>query len=112
MKKNLPLVLLLAILFLVPFFSFGAAFPRPADNSIALGDIGNILDDIVSIIWEVFAVISVIMFILAGFEFINAQGEPAKINKARQFVIWGVVGIVVAIIGFSIVQTIQTGIGI
>jgi uncharacterized membrane protein YjfL (UPF0719 family) len=32
-----------------------------------------------------------------------AQGDPTKIAQARQFVLWGVVGIIVAILAYSIV---------
>jgi len=46
--------------------------------------------------------LAVIMFIFAGILFITSNGEPGKINIAKQAVIWGVVGIVVATVAFSI----------
>ncbi|MFH1968074.1 MAG: hypothetical protein ABIJ84_01660 [bacterium] len=61
---------------------------------------------IANIVWVVFTVIAVISFVVAGILFLTAQGDPGKITTARQAVIWGVGGVVVAILGFAIISII------
>lgn len=57
---------------------------------------------ILNFIWPIFIGFAIIMLLLAGFLFLTAQGEPSKVKEARFAVIWGVVGIIVGILAFSI----------
>ena len=68
----------------------------------------TIIDNLLSIVvWPVFFGASIIMIIWAGFLFLTAHGDPAKIITAQKAVIWAVVGIVVAIAAFSAVNIIN-----
>ena len=62
----------------------------------------NIFDPIFSILWPLFAGFSVIMFIVAAFMFLTANGEPGKILLARNAMIWASVGVGVGLLSFSI----------
>lgn len=68
------------------------------------------LDTIISstktIIWTVFLLLVVICFIVAGILFLTAGGAPEKISTARSSFMWGVVGIIVAIVAYSIVTIV------
>lgn len=64
----------------------------------------DVVSSIVSLMWYIFSGLTVIMFIVAGVLFMTAQGDPEKLRAARSSVIWGVVGIVVAIIAYSILS--------
>ena len=59
---------------------------------------------IVNAVWPVFVVIVVISFIIAGILFLTAMGDPAKISKARGAFLWGVAGVAVGIVAYSIIQ--------
>lgn len=54
----------------------------------------------------VFGAIAVISFAVAGILFLTAYGEPEKIKTARNAVIWGVAGVVVGIVAFSIIAIV------
>jgi hypothetical protein len=91
-----------------------------ADNSTSLNDIQNGIsglsiqklgEDIINIVWIVFTVIAVIAFLIAGILFMTAMGDPEKIKNARNALIWGVVGVIVGILAFSIVQIIKASLG-
>jgi hypothetical protein len=84
--------------------------PQPVGNNAL--NVTSIVNSIFGFIWPVIIGIIIILFIIAGFEFITAQGDSAKIGKARQFVIWGIVGIVVVLLAFSMVSIIQNSLGI
>jgi len=54
----------------------------------------------------IFGGVAVIMFVVAGVLFLSAQGEPEKLKQARAAVIWGVAGVIVGILAFSIIAVV------
>lgn len=52
-------------------------------------------------------VLGVIMFIYAGFMYMTAAGDESKITKAKNAMTYAIVGIVVAVLGFVVVATVQ-----
>ena len=80
-------------------------------NAAPTLDINMIIDVIFTIIWPVVVAFVIISFIVAAFLFLTAQGDPAKIAQGRQAVIWGVVGMVVALLAFSIPFVVRNTLG-
>lgn len=80
-----------------------AAWTPPTEPGDAGIDMAKIMGSIITFVWQFFAGLAVIMFIVAGVQFLSSTGDPAKITQARNAFIWGVVGVVVAIVAFSIV---------
>ena len=72
----------------------------------------GLIDIIFSILWPVAVAFFIIMFILAAFLFATSQGDPEKVKQARGAVIWGVVGVVVALVAFSIVFILRNMVGV
>jgi hypothetical protein len=96
--------LLFAPLFLLPSVALAVAIPGiPAQ----IGDINILINAVLNLIWPLFIAFAVIMFIIAGFMFLRAQGEPNDIKQARNFLIWGVVGVAVGVMAFTIPYFIQ-----
>lgn len=60
----------------------------------------SILTGVFTLIWTVFIAFAIIMFIIAGFQFLSARGEPGELEKARHSLIWGSIGVAVAILAF------------
>jgi len=106
MSKKLKIAAAASILLSLPLATVLAIDFAPPGvlNVTVTGLITKILD----IVWAVFIGIAVILFIIAGVAFLTAQGDAEKIAKARQFVIWGAAGIVVALLAFSIVSILRT----
>jgi hypothetical protein len=55
------------------------------------------LQGILAVVFGVIAVVAVIYIIIAGFQFITSQGEPQQIAKARQTILFAVIGLVIAL---------------
>jgi len=55
---------------------------------------------------------SIIAFIFAGIKFVSAAGDSSKISSAKSIVIWAVVGLSIAFIGFSAPQIVSGILGI
>jgi len=64
--------------------------------------IWNLLPNIETAVWIIFCAIVVICFVVSGVLFLSAQGDPEKVKTARSAFIWGVAGVIVGIIAYSI----------
>ena len=100
---------LLIIVLCFPISSVTAlVLPNAPDyDTLTIGTIENFLFQILSVLWIVFIAAAVVCFILAGLDFLTAQGDVTRIVTAKRFVIWGIIGVVVAILGFSIVTILM-----
>ena len=76
-------------------------------TSLSILSIGS---SIVNVLWVVFTVLAIICFVVAGVLFLTAFGDTEKLKTARGAFIWGVVGVVVAILAFSIVSLVRNAI--
>jgi len=70
-------------------------------------NINQLIDILFSILWPVAVAFFIVMFVIAGFTFATAGGDPDKQKQARDAVIYGVVGVVVALVAFSIVFVLR-----
>ncbi len=108
-KKYLSALILLGVLTIsvAPFVASaagGTSINPPTPNGL---NVAGIMQQVFTPIWQLFVGIAVIMFVVAGILFVTSSGDPGKLATARNSVIWGVVGIVVAVIAFSIVGVVS-----
>lgn len=61
---------------------------------------------LINIVIGVLGVAAVINLIISGYRYVTAQGAPEVLAKARNGIIFSVVGLVVAILAFAIVNFI------
>ena len=87
----------------MPSVVLGAAGFGQEDTNLNITGVGSAL---LSGLWIVFTAIAVIMLVIAGILFLTAQGNPEQVSKARSAFLWGVVGVVVAIIAYSIIAIV------
>ena len=108
---NKKLTYLFALYFLaIPIVSLAIApptFPPGTFNGTFITLANTLYDLVLNILWIIAAAFSIIMFIVAGFKFMTAQGEPSKVAEGRQAVIWGVVGVAVVVLAFSILAVVS-----
>jgi len=103
----------LAWLSLVPLLALpvvGLAFdvltvPEPRVVNVNVVGLVNL---IFNFVWPIVVAVVIVLFILAGFIFLTAQGEPNKVAQARLAVVWGIVGVAVIILAYSIISIVRT----
>lgn len=100
MKKIVVSLLLLSIL-LVPAMAF-------AQPNVSINSLEQLVNAIKGPLWVVFGLVALICFVIAGISFLTAGGDPDKVKTARTAFLWGIVGIVVGIVAYSIVTIIET----
>lgn len=94
-----------SILALGMFYAPQTMFAQNLDNHLKVGNVQAALLAIIDILL-VFALPLIIIYIMyAGYLFVTAQGNPAKVTEARSALLWAVVGGVI-VLGAKIIFTI------
>ena len=97
---------------ILPMVAFAQFQPGNYPSSNGGLNIVGLVDIIFNILWPIAVAFFIIMFVLAAFQFAAARGEPETVGKARQSVIWGAVGVVVALLAWSIPFILRTQLGV
>ncbi len=100
--KSKFLLTLLACLFLPLMVS--AQFTQPI-MGISLT---SLINSILNIFWVLATIFAVVCFVISGIMFMTAMGDANKVKIARNSVIFGAIGIAVAILAFSVVNIIDS----
>jgi len=80
----------------------------PAIVFASVRDINSLFGTItLYILWVVFGGIVVVSFVISAITFLTAMGNPEKINQAKTALVWGVVGVVVGIVAYSIIMILS-----
>jgi len=76
------------------------------------GDPGTKLNDIVKLVINIFSlivgVIAVIMIIVGGIMYATSAGDAGRVKTAKDTILYAVIGIVVAVLAYSIVNFVLT----
>lgn len=103
--KKLTLGLVAIGVMALPILTLAQIGGTPPTVSLSLTQLAT---NIANAVWIVFTVIAVVCFVVAGILFLTAGGAPDKVATARSAFIWGIAGVVVAILAFTII-TLVTG---
>ena len=109
MNKKIFSLFLITFLLISPFFSLAQPKDPFGGNPPILFSqmVTNVLTIILTLLWIVGGAFVTIMFVLAGFKFLTAPGEPTKVSEARKMVLWGLVGAAVMILAWSVTSIVQ-----
>lgn len=80
----------------------------PHIGAVNLVSLGNV---IVTQVWVFFTIVAIIMFVVAGIQFLTSGGDPERVQKARSSFLWGVAGVAVGIIAYAIVTIVSGALG-
>jgi hypothetical protein len=78
--------------------------PICKDYKNSENNFSNIVGQIVNALLYVLGAVSVIVIIIAGILFATSSGDPALITKSKNALLYAVVGLVVAIMAYAIVN--------
>lgn len=69
--------------------------------------IADVLMRLLKWLLSIFGALAVISFIIAGILYLTAQGDYKNIERAKKAVIAGVTGLVIGLLGYTVVLTID-----
>ena len=73
--------------------------------------IGGVLKNVINTLLFIIAIIAVIVIIIGAIRFTTSGGDPNQAASARNTIIYAVVGLVVAIMSYAIVNFVLANIG-
>lgn len=76
-------------------------------NTSVTSNLTHIIDAVISVV----GILAVIMIVIAGQRYITAGGDPGKIKQAKDMILYSVVGIVVAVLAWAIINFVATKLG-
>ncbi len=105
-KKIITTLLLLTIPVAALAFNSGTT-PNVAPGLV----ISDLIDVVFYILWPLVVAFSVISFITSAVLFMTAQDDPLRLIQARQALLFGIIGVVVSLLAFSVPFIIRNSIG-
>ena len=107
MSKKLAITgLVLYLLF--PLVALADMFDLPGDNL----DIMTAIQGIFGAAFTLFTATAIVSFVYAGILFLTAEGDTSIIATARKALLWGIIGVVVAILAYSLPLIVITFLGV
>ena len=67
-------------------------------------DLINDTNKIINVVIGVLGVVAVAVVIYGGFLFLTAQGDPGKIKKGKDSITWGIIGLIITLLSWSIIN--------
>lgn len=79
------------------------AITQFVSDKIGTGDAKTILGNITSAMFYVAGVLAVLMIIYSGIHYVSSMGNPNEVTKAKNTLMYSVIGLVVAILAYAII---------
>lgn len=90
---------------------FAAASPADAIqggvNQVGGGgddDLGGRIEDIINLLLFLLGAVAVVMIVIGGIRYATSNGESSAITSAKNTILYAVIGLVVAILAYAIVN--------
>lgn len=80
------------------------------DGVFSNSDLMGTLTIVINVVVGVIGFVAVVMIVMGGIGFATSQGDAAKVTKARNTILYGVVGLVVALLAFAVVNFVLNSI--
>ena len=88
-------------------FAMGQDVTKPGDGSDTLWD--NI-QAIINAVIGVLGLICVVIIIIGGVNYMTSSGDAGKVKKAKDTILYGIIGLVICVLAFAIVNFVLANI--
>ncbi len=79
-----------------------------AENSA--NNLFDTVNKIINVVLGVIGIVAVVVIIVGGVSYLTSQGDAGKVAKAKNTILYGVVGMMVALLAFAVVNFILTSV--
>lgn len=100
--------LLSLMLFALPVL---AQVEEPTEPVTSIEDVIGVIETFASWLFTIILAIAVVMLLYAGLLWMTAGGDEEKLGTARKVLIWGLVGIVIALVARGLVAIMRQLVG-
>lgn len=74
------------------------------------GDLASTIVAIINAVVGVLALVCVVVIIIGGVNYMTSSGDAGKVKKAKDTILYGVIGLIVCVLAFAIVNFVITNI--
>ena len=74
------------------------------DASTEDGEIGNVAQNIINVVIAVLGIVAVLFVVIGAAQYMTSQGDPSKLKKAKDTIVYAVLGVVLAVLAYAIVN--------
>jgi hypothetical protein len=108
MKKNVKAALSWAKwgILATPFVAL-AQWTKPMGSNLPAGSITNIITNFMKWSLALLGVFAVIGFVIAGIMYLVSAGNETMQEKAKKAMIYSIVGVIVGLLGYVIMQAVE-----
>lgn len=94
-------------LLIVPYLA-RAQYEHPTGSGLPEGILGDIIINVMNWLLVLVGIVGVISFVIAGILYLTAAGDDSKAKTAKQAMTYSIVGMVVALMGYVIIQAVDS----
>lgn len=76
------------------------------DSGMTTSSVGQILVNIMNWFMMILGIGAIISFVIAGIMYLTAAGDEGKTEKAKNLMVYAIIALVVALVGYVIVNTV------
>lgn len=80
--------------------------PCPTDNPTCHQNLIELITKISDTLLLLVGVVAVLFIIIGGFQYITSAGNPENVSKAKNTILYAVIGIIVTLLAYGIVRFI------
>lgn len=80
------------------------------DSNSNSNDLMTTVNTIINVIIGVIGFVAVVVIILGGVQYTTSAGNPDKVKKAKDTILYGIIGLVVALLAYAIVNFVLTSV--
>ena len=78
----------------------GGVKPVAGGNTDLEGNVINIINGVIGVL----GLVAVVVVIIGGVQYMTSSGDAGKVKKAKDTILYGIIGLVVCILAFAIVN--------
>ena len=72
-------------------------------------DVMNPIGTALNAVFGIIGIIAVVMVVIGGVMYATSQGDPGKVAKGKNTIIYGIIGMVISLLAFAIVNFVFKG---
>ena len=88
-------------------FASGSGLPSMLPEEVNKENAGSVTDTVIAVINGVIAIlatVAVVIVIIGGVNYMTSSGEAEKVKKAKNTILYGLIGLVICVLAFAIVN--------
>jgi hypothetical protein len=68
------------------------------------------INTIINVVLGVLGIVAVVIIVLGGVQYTTSAGDPGKVKKAKDTILYGIIGLIIALLAFAIVNFVLSSV--